>query len=74
MWSIGDRHAPQVAPDFYQYLWKDSHEDSVPRSGGFDGTNSAYALHHAIQELRLRLDSNSEQALLAWVPYVHFGY
>ncbi|KAF5335337.1 hypothetical protein D9611_011732 [Ephemerocybe angulata] len=73
MWSIGDRHAPQVATDFYQYLWKDS-EDGVPRSGGFDGTNSAYALHHAIQELRLRLGSNSEQALLAWVPYVHFGY
>ncbi|KAF6752131.1 CHAT domain-containing protein [Ephemerocybe angulata] len=71
MWSIGDRHAPEVAHDFYQYLWR--HGD--PASGsGFDGTNSAYALHHAIGELRLRLKDNSERSLLAWIPYVHFGY
>lgn len=70
MWPIKDLHAPQVADDFYEYLWSRREEGS---SGGFDGSRSAYALHHAIQQLRGRLD-NSEASLLAWVPYVHFGY
>ena len=70
MWSIGDKHAPMVASDFYQYLWESRDEGS---GGQFDGTLSAYALHHAIQQLRDRLD-NSDRSLLAWIPYVHFGY
>ncbi|TEB25887.1 hypothetical protein FA13DRAFT_1896470 [Coprinellus micaceus] len=49
MWEIGDRHAPQVASDFYQYLWIHRPEGSGTR---FDGSLSAYALHHATQELR----------------------
>jgi CHAT domain-containing protein len=68
MWAIEDRHAPQVASDFYTHLW--SHQK---KSGGFDGTHSAYALHHAIQQLRQKLD-NSQQSFLAWIPYVHFGF
>ncbi|KAF6753804.1 CHAT domain-containing protein [Ephemerocybe angulata] len=70
MWSIGDQSAQEVANTFYEYLWSHREGDS---DGGFDGTLSAYALHHAVQQLRRRLD-NSESALLTWVPYVHFGY
>ncbi|KAH6910854.1 CHAT domain-containing protein [Coprinopsis sp. MPI-PUGE-AT-0042] len=70
MWSIGDVNAPVVANDFYDYLFRRRVEG---RASPVDGSNSAYALHHAVQQLRQRLD-NSENSLLAWVPYVHFGY
>ncbi|KAH6880957.1 CHAT domain-containing protein [Coprinopsis sp. MPI-PUGE-AT-0042] len=70
MWSIGDANAPAVANDFYNYLFSHREEGS---GSLVDGSNSAYALHHAIQQLRGRLD-NSDNSLLAWVPYVHFGY
>ncbi|KAH6902034.1 CHAT domain-containing protein, partial [Coprinopsis sp. MPI-PUGE-AT-0042] len=69
MWSIGDGNAPEVANDFYSYLF--SHQEDGSGSS-VDGSISAYALHHAVQQLRGRLD-NSESSLLAWVPYVHFG-
>ncbi|TEB27234.1 hypothetical protein FA13DRAFT_1794870 [Coprinellus micaceus] len=69
MWSIGDRHAQEVAVSFYNYLWDRRREGS---GSGFDGALSAYALHHATQQLRSRLDS-SEASLLAWIPFVHFG-
>ncbi|KAF5338199.1 hypothetical protein D9611_014594 [Ephemerocybe angulata] len=70
MWSIGDRHAPDLAKDFYEYLW--SHSDTqIP--GGFDGERSAYALHYAVQRLRNQLNDNGDKSLLAWTPYVHFG-
>lgn len=71
MWAIGDSHAPQVANDFYEYLW--SHREGEGSGGGFDASLSAFALHHAIQELRGRLN-DSEASFLSWVPYVHFGY
>ncbi|RXW11740.1 hypothetical protein EST38_g14115 [Candolleomyces aberdarensis] len=70
MWAIGDKHAPDVATDFYDYLLAQRVEAD---GSGFDGSKSAYALHHAIQQLRQRLD-NSEKSLLAWIPYVHFGF
>ncbi|KAF6747631.1 CHAT domain-containing protein, partial [Ephemerocybe angulata] len=63
MWAIGDTHAPAVARDFYQYLWSHGREEG---GGGCDGKDSAYALHYAAQQLRLRLD-DSEQSLLAWI-------
>ncbi|KAJ2927943.1 hypothetical protein H1R20_g9147, partial [Candolleomyces eurysporus] len=69
MWAIGDRHAPEVATDFYDYLLV---RQVKAEGGGFDGSDSAHALHHAIQKLRQKLD-NSERSLLAWIPYVHFG-
>ncbi|KAF6747914.1 CHAT domain-containing protein [Ephemerocybe angulata] len=68
MWSINDGAACEVANDFYDYLWSHGEGD-----GCVDGTQSAYALHHAIQKLRLHLD-DSERSLITWVPYVHFGY
>jgi CHAT domain-containing protein len=49
MWSISDRHAPTVASDFYEYLWAHKSKDAGTK---FDGTLSAYALHHAIRNLR----------------------
>ncbi|KAF6741811.1 CHAT domain-containing protein [Ephemerocybe angulata] len=70
MWSIDDRRAREVAHDFYEDLWM-KREQGCDR--GFDGSLSAYALHRAIQQLRLRID-NSELSLLTWVPFVHFGY
>ncbi|TEB31025.1 hypothetical protein FA13DRAFT_1589875, partial [Coprinellus micaceus] len=70
MWSIGDRIAPQVANDFYDFLW--SPANRTCDGSAFDGTMSAYALHHAMQQLRGRL-RDSEEDLLAWTPYVHFG-
>ncbi|KAF5339975.1 hypothetical protein D9611_012387 [Ephemerocybe angulata] len=45
MWSIGDEHAPDVAVDFYRYLLD---RRNCADGGGFDGTYSAHALHHAI--------------------------
>ncbi|KAF6756099.1 CHAT domain-containing protein [Ephemerocybe angulata] len=71
MWAIQDEHAPAVAKDFYQYLL--NHRDPADGSA-FDGTDSARALHHATQKLKIRLGDNSDRSLLAWIPYVHFGY
>ena len=77
MWSIEDRHAIDIANDFYSYLFRHCVNTAEAESGssaqtGVDGTNSAFALHDAILRLRARLD-NSSVSLLAWVPYVHFG-
>jgi CHAT domain-containing protein len=66
MWSIGDQHASEVAQSFYEYLSAHQH------GTGFNGSQSAYALYHAIQTLRQKLD-NSSVSLLSWIPYVHFG-
>jgi CHAT domain-containing protein len=70
MWEIGDKDAPRVASDFYEYLWRHRPEGSGSR---FDGSLSAYALHYATQELRGRYD-NTDRSLLAWMPFVHYGY
>ncbi|KAF5340065.1 hypothetical protein D9611_012365 [Ephemerocybe angulata] len=72
MWAIRDQHAPHVATDFYQYLL--DHRDPAYNGSGFDGTHSARALHHATQQLRIRLGNDSDESLLAWIPYVHFGF
>ncbi|KAJ3543667.1 hypothetical protein NMY22_g3058 [Coprinellus aureogranulatus] len=71
MWSINDEKATKVAKSFYQYLWE--HPTDASRDGGFDGTLSAYALHHAIQELRRQI-GDSEDSILAWAPFIHYGY
>ncbi|KAF5329870.1 hypothetical protein D9611_013432 [Ephemerocybe angulata] len=71
MWSIGDQAGQDVATSFYEYLFTQRKEGRS--NGGFDGTHSAFALHHAIQELRRKLD-DSEDSLLSWIPFVHFGY
>jgi CHAT domain-containing protein len=70
MWSIGDSAAQRVAVEFYNYLFKHREEGSGTR---FDGSLSAYALHHAVQKLR-KVTDYSEKSLLTWLPFVHFGY
>ncbi|KAF6751853.1 CHAT domain-containing protein [Ephemerocybe angulata] len=69
MWSIGDAPAQQVATTFYEYLF--NHRDETD-GATFDATDSAVALHHATQQLRLTLD-DSQCSLLTWIPFVHFG-
>ncbi|TEB28294.1 hypothetical protein FA13DRAFT_1775971 [Coprinellus micaceus] len=48
MWGIGDKYAPKVAEDFYDYLLTHRSGDSERQ---FDGSLSAHALHHAVQQL-----------------------
>ena len=67
MWSIKDQYGPLVAEDFYTYILKENLKD-----GQMNSANAAYALHYAVQNIRKRL-GNTEEALLTWVPYVHFG-
>jgi len=70
MWSIADQYGAQIAEGFYKYLT----DREVP-SGvcGIESINAARALHQAIQGIRKRV-GDTEQGLLKWVPYVHFGY
>jgi len=70
MWSIKDKYGPVVAEGFYKYLM-----ESGKASGnqGLDSSGAAHALHRAIQDVRETL-GDTEQGLLTWVPYVHFGY
>ena len=70
MWSIGDRTAQEVADKFYDCLWSQRQKGS---GSGFDGTLSAYALHNAIQQLRDDR-GDTDDAILAWAPFVHWGY
>ncbi|RXW15034.1 hypothetical protein EST38_g10823 [Candolleomyces aberdarensis] len=68
MWSISDSHAPLVAESFYrEIIAKTVAVDGTKR---LDGSQAAYALHHAIGELR---KSVGDANVLAWAPYVHFG-
>jgi CHAT domain-containing protein len=68
LWSINDRHAPDVAEDFYRELLDRS--GKVEGKERLDGEQAAYALHYAVQRLRKRVgDSN----YLVWAPYVHLG-
>jgi len=70
MWSIKDQHAPDVATDFYTHLLK-----GTPCTKGknqLDSTGAAAALDHAISKIQQKL-GDTEDALLTWVPYVHFG-
>ncbi len=71
MWSIKDDYGPEIAELFYSQLL-----ESGPHCGGekrqIDGAKTAYALHHATRRFREKL-GDTEEALLTWVPYVHFG-
>ncbi|KAJ2928270.1 hypothetical protein H1R20_g8838, partial [Candolleomyces eurysporus] len=68
MWPIQDRYAPEVADDFYKNIL------SYGADGRkiIDGARAAYALDRAVKRLRDKIGV-SEAALLAWLPYVHFG-
>jgi len=67
MWSIKDQYGPIVAKDFYAHILAAKSGD-----GPLDSANAAHALHFAIQKIRKEL-GDTEEALLTWVPYVHFG-
>ena len=60
MWSILDKDGPKVAEAVYAELLKD---------GKADHTRAAYALHRAVEKLRL-----SGAPLLAWMPFIHMGH
>lgn len=61
MWTIQDQHAGVVAIEFYNELLKP------------ERPSAAHALHSAVQHLRRQLGDDSPDALLHWLPYVHFG-
>lgn len=62
MWSIGDRDAPLVAKEVYRFLL---------RTPGMDtGKSVAYALHHAVRQLR---EEVGENGFVKWVPFIHMG-
>ena len=67
MWSISDKHGPQVAEDFYARLI--SQDLELEQLGSLSTDNAAHALHYATQELRKKLGDLA----LDWIPYVHFG-
>ncbi|KAF8813255.1 TPR-like protein [Phlegmacium glaucopus] len=67
MWSLSDVHGPKLTMEFYQYLLREK------GLKGLDSTRAAYALDYATRKLRESL-GEGDTALLAWVPYVHWGY
>ena len=75
MWSIKDRYGALVAEPFYEHLAAEKRDDNNGGSPGnrqLDSSRAAYALHHAVQQFRKRT-GDTEQGLMDWVPYVHFG-
>jgi len=70
MWSIKDKYGPMMAESFYRDLMESGKASGKQR---LDSSGAAHALHRAIQDVRETL-GDTEQGLLTWVPYVHFGY
>jgi len=64
MWSIGDNDAPLIAGGVYPRLLCGPAPDS---------TMAAHALHHAVKELRKKLEKPGSPAFLSWVPFIHVG-
>jgi len=69
MWSVEDQYGPMVAESFYTYLME---RGETSKGSRLDGSHAANALHDTIQDIREKL-GDTEQGLLTWVPYVHFG-
>ncbi|GAB1523138.1 hypothetical protein RhiTH_006268 [Rhizoctonia solani] len=61
MWSINDQDGCDVATSFYR---------RILQSDGDPVSNSALALHCAVQELR---GANPEIDPIRWIPFVYFG-
>ncbi|CUA71464.1 Dynein heavy chain 2, axonemal [Rhizoctonia solani] len=61
MWSVSDTSAPEITNGVYQRLLKD---------GKMDHTESARALHEAVNALR---ESIGYKKFIHWVPYIHIG-
>lgn len=70
MWSINDTFGLEIAQEFYRQLLLNQTADS--RFAKLDGSCAAYALHQATLKLRLKV-GDTEEGLLKWAPYVHFG-
>ncbi|KAF6765331.1 CHAT domain-containing protein [Ephemerocybe angulata] len=67
MWSIGDQPAQEVATTFYEYLF--THQDGAGGSG-FNGTMSAYALHHATQRYAAGRMTRSDHYLPGYRSFI----
>jgi tetratricopeptide (TPR) repeat protein len=60
LWSVGDRHALEVAGVVYRLL---------SAAGGRTASGAAEALHHAVVKLRRRYPTDPS----TWTPYIHLG-
>ena len=75
LWAISEKYAAEVAGSFYEYLAAEKKKDGdggSPKNLRLDSSRAVYALHHAVQRLR-KETGDTEDGLLAWVPYAHFG-
>ena len=70
MWTINDQHAVEIAKYFYNHLV--SYKLESGERDRWMSARAAHALRHASEHMREKL-GDSEDALHAWVPYVHFG-
>ncbi|PPQ97852.1 hypothetical protein CVT26_013021 [Gymnopilus dilepis] len=71
MWSISDSVAPKIARHFYSKIIADAMVGADGKRR-VSGEFAANALHYAVREVRKEL-KDTEENLLAWIPYVHFG-
>jgi CHAT domain-containing protein len=67
MWAIADEDGPVIAKAFYEILFEEGSASNWEKH-----PDAAGALHKAIGALRKKL-GDSEDALIRWVPFVHFG-
>jgi CHAT domain-containing protein len=68
MWAIADEDGPVVAQAFYETLFEEK-----SKANWEEPSDVAGALHKAICRLREELGDDSEDNLIRWVPFVHFG-
>ncbi|KAF8444075.1 CHAT domain-containing protein [Boletus edulis BED1] len=61
MWSISDWHAPVVAKEVYEYLFRNGTKP--------DHRDAARALHEAVGRLR----ESGEASFATWLPFIHVG-
>ena len=69
MWSVIDKHGPDLAEFFYKRMLEDETNEGAPK---IDGRRAARALHDATKHLQEKV-SGSPYSYLAWVPYIHIG-
>jgi CHAT domain-containing protein len=68
MWAIADEDGPVVAKAFYEDMFEQGSKSNWEKH-----PDTAGVLHHAISRLREKLGDDSEDNLIRWVPFVHFG-
>jgi CHAT domain-containing protein len=61
LWAMVDEDGPDVAEDFYRYMFRE------PESAG-DFRDSAFALNHATREMRKR-----GVPIDRWINFIHIG-